>query len=123
MFPLSVVMVGCRQDPQMQTLLWQEVRNVPAIVEAEFTGVNAMITQLPGTLGKQRLFIMPLLSQHDVEQVRAIQENFPSSPVMALIDINDANMILQANRAGVTQIVPMPFTPDDFHTAMDCIAK
>jgi pilus assembly protein CpaE len=123
MFPLSVVMVGCRLETQMQSMLWQELRNVPAIVEAEFNGVATMLSQLPGSLGKQRLFIIPVHSQFDVEEIRVIQENFPGSPVLSLIDINDANMILQANRAGVSQIVPLPFTPGDFHTAMDLIAK
>jgi Flp pilus assembly CpaE family ATPase len=123
MFPLSVVMVGCRLDNQLHSLLWQELRNIPAVVEAEFTGVNTMISQLPSSLGKQRLFILPVLGQHEIDELRLVQESFPSSPIMALIDINDANMILQANRAGVTQIVPIPVTPDDFVTAMDCIGK
>src|SRR5260221_12021173 len=72
MFPLSVVMVGCRLDNQLQTQLWQELRNLPAVVESEFTGVATMISQLQTALGKVRLFIVPVQSQHDIEEMRQI---------------------------------------------------
>ncbi|HLW68968.1 MAG TPA: hypothetical protein VKS79_26890 [Gemmataceae bacterium] len=142
MFPLNVIVVGC--DGELQQLLRLELAVHAARIEAEFLGVESVLSSLRAApisdptretplQGKRdstlmeaprRLFIVHLDSPQEMPSIKRLSSFFPGNPILVLMDTaGDPNLPITAMRMGASQFVPLPWRADDFKQALDCIAS
>jgi pilus assembly protein CpaE len=122
MFPLNVTLVGCQDAVQRNVL--SMLINQQASLDGQFADVDAVTETLRDAQGATRLFIIHVPSALELPNVRKLVAAFPGQPVMALADVpHDPTLLLGAMRSGASQVVPLPIQPDDFKSAMDCIAQ
>jgi Flp pilus assembly CpaE family ATPase len=124
MYPLKVILVGCTDAvlPQVR----QALHDNPAVTEAEFLKVSDAIDNYRWAQDETRLLVTTVRSLQDVEDLQKLKRTFNGWPILALVDYNrngGNNLLLLANRAGASQVVPMPLEVDDFRSAMEAIGK
>lgn len=121
MFPLEVIVVGVRDD------VLPHVRRELSNMSAKTGGEYADATEAVGSLGlggqENRVFVMYVHGPDGMEQLKRLSRTYASRPVLALMEgTNDVGTLTSAMRAGALQIVTLPFSPDDFRAAMDCLS-
>lgn len=138
MYPFNVILVGCSE--QVRNAIWPELAALNCHIEAEFLGVESALEALRGGIGQpgkggpkgkepeptadeRRLFVVHLEQPVDLTPLKRLSSLFASSPIVAVFD-SSANpaLAITAMRTGATQVVLMPIQPEDFRTAMQCIA-
>ena len=124
MYPLKTILVNCSEFvlPRLRDLL----HNHPAVAEGEFDGAGTVIDNCRWTQDEARLLVFHLTSLDDIEDLQRLRRTFNEWPILALVDGCDTksfNLLLLANRAGATQVVPTPLDEEDFRLAMDAIGQ
>jgi pilus assembly protein CpaE len=124
MYPLKVILVGCNEHvlPQVR----QALHDNPAVTEAEFPRVSDAVDNYRWAQDETRLLIAYIRGIQEVEDLQRLKWTFPAWPILALIDFSrsgSSNLLLLANRAGASQVVPVPLEMDDFRSALDAIGK
>lgn len=72
--------------------------------------------------GDAHLFIVQLAVGADPAGVGKLTASLPGQPVLVLLAGADLPRLLAVQRAGAAQVVPLPWQPDDFLHALDCLA-
>ena len=117
---LNVVLIGC--DENILPYLRREAFNHAATVDEEFPDLPSALNA-EWEAGKNLLFIVRIVSDTELLQLKRLSGRFAGRPIIALIDAEaDPSMVLRAVQAGALQVVPLPFQRDDFGTAVDRIA-
>jgi pilus assembly protein CpaE len=117
--PLILVGVG---DKLTKTLK-DELALQAADVEASFRSANTAIEGLKKTRSEPRLIFVSVETAPDLKQIRQLAETLRGWPIVALVGThNQPEMLLQANRAGANQVVPLPIQSADLHAALSCVA-
>jgi Flp pilus assembly CpaE family ATPase len=124
MYPLKVILVGAMEAvlPQLRKALHDN----PAVTEAEFLKVSDAIDNYRWVQDETRLLVMAVRSFQDVEDLQKLKRTFTAWPILALVDFSrngGSNLLLLANRAGASQVVPLPLDNEDFRAAMEAIGK
>lgn len=121
MYPLNVVLVGATET--MLIDVRRELDGLSAAVEAEYSDVANALTGLAGMPHHKRLVIVHLSPRESFKSLERLVETFPGQPLLALVDADhDGASVLQAMRAGATQVVPAPVDAGDFRAALHRIA-
>jgi pilus assembly protein CpaE len=121
MFPFPVILIGLNE--KLMPTVRQELTNVAATVEAEYRGADTALEGLHAEQTEKKLFIVHFELPEDAQCVRRLVEMQPGSPILALVDVADhPENLLQANRAGAMQVVPLPVQPADLCKALSCLA-
>src|ERR1700733_9785141 len=120
MFPFPVVLIGI--DDELLPTLRRELNNVSASVEAEYRGADSALEGLRAEQKEKKLFIVHFESLLDAKFVRRLVETQRGSPILALVDVIDhPQNLLEANRAGAMQVIPLPLQAGDLHKALNCL--
>jgi pilus assembly protein CpaE len=121
MFSVPLVLIGL--DDDLATKLKHEMTIQSAEIEAEYRSVDAAIERLKGTRSVRRLLITHVESALDLKQVRRLAETLPGLPILALVETKgQPELLLQVNRAGASQVVPLPLHAVDLQAALSCLA-
>lgn len=121
MFPFPVVLVGV--SDKLAAAVRHELANVAATVEAEYRGTDTALEGLSADPAALKLFIVHFDSPADARGLRRLAETRRGSPVLALVNVDEeTEYLLEANRAGATQVVPLPVEPGDLYRALTCLA-
>ncbi|HKI20761.1 MAG TPA: hypothetical protein VKA15_22915, partial [Isosphaeraceae bacterium] len=122
MYPLPLVLVGI--DDKLLSDVLLGMASSMAEVECEFASVGAAIEGLRHSKTEPRLLLVRMGSECDPATIRRLSGSLIGWPILALIS-NDhaAESFLQVNRAGATQVVPLPLDRDDFHCALNIIGS
>jgi pilus assembly protein CpaE len=121
MFPLPVILIGIGE--KLMPAVRQELTNLSATVAAEYRGADTALEALRAEQTEKKLFIVHFESPQDAKCVRRLVETQRGSPVLALVDVADhPDNMLEANRAGAMQVVPLPVQATDLYQALSCLA-
>ena len=122
MYPLPLVLVGIEDQSLSNVLLG--LTSSMAQVENEFASVAAAIEGLRHSKMEPRLLVVQMSSECDPATIRRLSGSLTGWPIMALVPSEHAHQsFLELNRAGATQVVPVPLDRDDFHCALDIISS
>jgi pilus assembly protein CpaE len=95
-----------------------------AEVECEFASAQAAIECLRRSKKQPRLLIVQMNRERNATEIRRLSEYLTHWPILALVPGGPSGEdILQANRAGASQIVALPPDPEDFHQALRVIGS
>lgn len=139
MFPLDVVLIGRNQE--VLEAVRRELTANDAAVCGEFPDVT-------GTLGSEdpstrRLYLLHIAEPDDLRQLQKLVRTYAGQPVLAVVPtelqeegdsrftpitatssaVGRASTFIQAMRAGAMQVVTLPIEPEDFRSAMECLAR
>jgi pilus assembly protein CpaE len=93
----------------------------PAAVCADLAAARAEGLAHPGDV---HLFVVQLAPGSDPARLGLLTSVLPGQPVLALLPPGaDLAALINAQRAGAAQVVPLPLQDDDFLRAVDCIAS
>src|SRR5262249_20697020 len=118
MYPLKSILVNCNES--LLPVLRQALHNHPAVAEGEFSRAVAeaesrrpadVTDTCRGPQDEPRLLIYHLASIDDLEGLQRLRRTFSEWPILSLVDGCDGrsfSLLLLANRAGATQVVPTP---------------
>jgi pilus assembly protein CpaE len=122
MYPLNVILIGCQDSVQRNVL--SMLINQQANLETQFADADAAIAALRDhAAAGPRLFIMHVPNSQLLPKLRQMASMFVGQPILALVDaMMDPSVLLGAMRSGAAQVVPLPIQPEDFRSAMECIA-
>lgn len=121
MYPLKIVLVGCREADQLD--LRHELAEQGAVVQAQFPDAKAAIAGLFPPHESKRLFIYQITTD-DLRQLERLNDSFVGRPILALVSsATDTRLVLRAMRAGAAQVVALPIQPEDLRSALDRIAR
>ena len=122
MYPLDATLVGCKDSVQRNVL--SMLINQQANLDGQYSDVDTAIAALRDTSRGPRLFIVSAPDSNSLPKLRQLVSVFAGQPVLALVDaVLDPAVLLGAMRAGASQVVPLPIQPEDFQSAMECIAQ
>jgi pilus assembly protein CpaE len=124
MYPLKSILVNCSES--LLPVLRQALHNHPAVAEGEFSRTADVIDNCRWTQDEPRLLIYHLASIDDLEGLQRLRRTFSEWPILSLVDGCDGrsfSLLLLANRAGATQVVPTPLDEEDFRLAMEAIGQ
>ena len=124
MYPLKTILVNCSES--LLPTLRQALHNHPAVSEGEFNRASDVIDNCRWTQDESRLLIYHLKSMDDLEGLQRLRRTFSDWPILTLVDGCDGrsySLLLLANRAGATQVVPTPLDEEDFRLAMESIGS
>ncbi len=120
MFPLKAVLVG--SDAGVADL-GNALAGSGVEIETRFADAAALRRSWAEPPAGPRMVVSVLGSEDDLLQFRQLCEFLPGWP--ALVGLSgdyDARAVVRVNRAGAAQIVPVPWTEDDLHQALDRVA-
>jgi pilus assembly protein CpaE len=121
MFPCPVILIGV--SDQLMQAVRKELTKVAATVAAEYHGADTALEGLRADKMETKLFIVDFESPQDATGVRRLVETHRGSPILALVHVAEhPENLLEANRAGATQLVPLPLKSNDLHEALTCLA-
>jgi pilus assembly protein CpaE len=121
MFPFPVVLIGVGETLLPAVRL--ELTNVAATLEAEYRGADTALEGLRTERKEKKLFVVHFESPEDAKCIRRLVETQQGSPILALVDVADHPLnLLEANRAGAMQVIPLPMQPTDLRQALNCVA-
>jgi pilus assembly protein CpaE len=116
-----IVLVGV--DGALEPALRAALRGralAPAAVCADLDAARDEALRRPGDA---HLFIVQFGPGDDPSWLSVLTGSLPGQPVLALLPPGaDLAKLLAAQRAGAAQVVPLPWQPDDFLRALDCLA-
>src|SRR5262249_34865514 len=116
-----VVLVGVEDDlePAIRAAL-RSRRAEPAVVCPDLQAARAEALAHPGDT---HLFISQLGDRLMAAPLSLLTRALPGQPVLALAPAGaSVAQVLEAQRAGAAQVVPLPLVVDDFLRALDGIA-
>jgi pilus assembly protein CpaE len=120
-FPFPVVLIGIGET--LMPAVRQELTDAAATLEADYRTADAAFAGLRAEPTGKKLFIVRFESLEDARCIRRIVETQRGSPILALVEVADhPENLLEANRAGAMQLIPLPMKAADFHQALDCLA-
>ncbi|CAN5196352.1 hypothetical protein BH11PLA2_BH11PLA2_40990 [soil metagenome] len=121
MFAFPVILVGI--NDALTASVKQELAHQSAQTEAEYRSADTVIEGLKGSRLVRRLMIVHVELESDIAIVRRLVETFADWPVIALVETAERpENLMQANRAGASQVVPMPLKPTDLREALSCVS-
>ncbi len=116
MYPLPVVLVGI--EDSLLPPLRREFAALVAEIESEFGSASAAADCLRRSKGQPRLLVIQLSEVGQESAVLKLSSTLRGWPILALVsDSDSASELLRLNRAGASQIVPLPLDRDDLHRA------
>jgi pilus assembly protein CpaE len=121
MYPLKIITVNCGES--LLTQIRQELNNYQTSVEIEFNSVNQAIEKWSWNDSEPHLVLFQFRGLSDVHELQCLKRAF-TWPVIALVDTGRdqlATLLILANRAGATQVVPVPLDAEDFRSALDTV--
>lgn len=122
MYPLNVALVGCQDSVHRNVL--SLLINQQATLDGQYSDVDAAIAALRDDSRGPRLFIVSVPDSYSLPKLRQLISVFAGQPTLALVDaMADPSVLLGAMRSGASQVVPLPIQPEDFRSAMECIAQ
>jgi pilus assembly protein CpaE len=123
MYPLKVIMVGCKEEDVGE--IQQHLLNQAVEIEAEYSDVKAAVASLTLAKEEKRLFVLQVQSDGDLRQLERLNETFSGRPILAILrqEWLTQDTALRAMRAGAAQVVGLPLGFADFKAALDRIAK
>jgi pilus assembly protein CpaE len=93
-------------------------------LDAEYPDTARALNTIWMTENEIRLFMLQVVSEDELEDLKRIAAKFPGRPILAIVELtDDSTMLLKALRAGATQAVASPVSAVDLLDALDCIAK
>jgi pilus assembly protein CpaE len=123
MYPLKTVLINI---PEYGLDSVQSVLDINQVhVEATFDNVNEAIEKWSWNDDDSRLVIFYIGALQSVRDLECLKRAF-RWPILALVDApreQIATLLILANRAGATQIVPLPLDAEDLRSAMDAICR
>ena len=120
MFPFPVVLIGVSEE--LALTVRDALTNVAAHVDAEYRGADTALEAMRNEQTQKKLFIMHFESADDAKCVRRLVETQRGSPILALVEVTDhPHNLLEANRAGAIQLVPLPKQPADLQRALSSL--
>lgn len=120
MYPIPAVLIHC-SDHTSSVVRAVLLDNAVAVTDS-FKQVEDVLTRWPTPPPGHRMFLIRIQGLRAVEMTRKLSDQFPGWPILALIDGDpDPAGLYQLSRAGAAQLVPFPFTTDDFQLALDRI--
>ena len=120
MVPVPVILVGL--SDKIAASIKQEFANQGAEIEAEYRSADTAIEGLRGDLSIRHLLIAHVESAAELKDVRRLAEILVGWPIIALVEVEgQAEILLQANRAGASQVVPLPLVSADLQAALICV--
>jgi pilus assembly protein CpaE len=126
-YQLNVILIGCGDD--VAPHLRRELINNGATLESEFQDVSHALDALRSSKGTRRLLIVRLEPFESFEELGRLSHALPDCTVVVLMDSTGDDRIqlnssfLSIMRLGVSQIVALPLSPQDFNTALKRIAE
>jgi pilus assembly protein CpaE len=121
MFPFPVILIGV-SDKLMPTVR-QELTKVAANVIAEYHGADSALEGLRADKMEKKLFIVHFELPEDAKSLRRLVETHRGWPILALVDVAEhPENLVEANRAGAMQMVPLPMQSGDLQQALSCLA-
>ncbi len=122
MYPLKVVLIGCRDEETPE--LRHELVEQGATLEADFPDVKTAIAALPAPTEAKQLFVFHVRSPADLRQMERLNDMFLGHPILAvLVGSPEPSLLMAAMRAGAAQVVSLPINIDDFKLALSRIAR
>jgi pilus assembly protein CpaE len=122
MYPLKVVLIGCRDDESPE--LRHELAEQGCPLEGDFPDVKTAISGLATPPETKRLFVFHVRTPVDLRQLERLNDMFLGNPILALVvGTPEAPLLMSAMRAGAAQVVSLPINPDDFKLALLRIAR
>src|SRR5580700_8376136 len=116
MFSVPIISIGLSNE--LTITLKHELAVQSAELEAEYRSVDTAIEGLKGTRSKRRLLVVYVESETDVKLVHRLAQTLRGWPILALVETKDQpEILLQVNRAGASQVVPLPLQVVDLHVA------
>jgi Flp pilus assembly CpaE family ATPase len=115
-----VVLVGVQDGllPALKSALQRRAARVAAICP-DPTAASVEALAHPG---ETHLFIVSLAADADPARLGALTSVLPGQPVLVILAPGaDLARVVAVQRAGAAQVVPLPWQPDDFLHALDCI--
>ncbi len=89
-------------------------------VTAEFPSADDAVEAFRHSLPRPRVLLTAFRSQADERGVRKLNAGLAGWPVVALVDLQaETENLFWANRAGASQLVPLPLDPRDLRAAID----
>jgi Flp pilus assembly CpaE family ATPase len=121
MFSLPVILIGVSEE--LALTVRRELATIAAKVEAEYRGVDTALEGMRGEQTQKKLFVVYFGSPEDAKTVRRLVETQRGSPILALVEMAEhPQNLLEANRAGAIQLVPLPMRPADLQRALSSLA-
>jgi pilus assembly protein CpaE len=121
MYPLKIVTVNCGEP--ILTQIRDMLAKCQALIDTNFTTVEQAIERWTSNDSDPHLALFHLRGLADVDQMQRLKRAF-NWPVVALVDTGRdqlATLMALANRAGATQVVPLPLDTEDFSAALDAV--
>ena len=120
-FQHKVVLVGVEDG--LQAALQPALRLRGAQVAAVCPDVVAARTEALAHPSDAHLFIVSLGPEADPAHLTMLTGVLPGQPVLVFLAPGDGlTRMIAAQRAGAAQVVPLPWQPDDFLRALDCMS-
>ena len=121
MYPLKAVLVGT-ESALLE--LGNAIASVGVELEARFANLAMIRRGWPDPPPGPKLLVTLLGSEDDLVRFRQIADAFPGWPALVgIVGDYDSETLFRVNRAGASQMVPIPWAPDDLHAALDRIAS
>lgn len=91
-------------------------------IEEICPNVEHAVEYLRSTELRTRLFIIYVRTSEGLSELERLSSTFAGWPILALVEAGyDRSLLLSAQRAGASQVVPLPLYRDDFAAAMERI--
>jgi len=123
MYPLNVILIRFTET-EAQFEVRRELDSVAAVVEADYPDIPATVAGLPLASPAKRLLLIYLKSADELNQLEQLNAAFPGHPILALLEAGqDATAVIQAMRAGASQVVLLPLVAEDLRAALHRLAQ
>jgi pilus assembly protein CpaE len=118
--PTKAILVNCGRSHDLD--VHDALRQCTVEVEAEFADARSAIDSIRLGQSEERLCVMRVGSPDEVQQLKWLSKSFIGRPLLALVDPDSSPELLFAvNRAGASQLLPLPLGVDDFQAALESI--
>jgi pilus assembly protein CpaE len=122
MFRLKAYLLGCNSTAEFTEQIRAEVKQRWSRVEGEYATLSAMRRDVLFCESDPVLVIASLHTIKELIELRAFCGTSAKHAILAVLDATaDPGMLLEAMRAGATQIVQLPLDANDLSEALDCI--
>jgi pilus assembly protein CpaE len=120
MYPYPVVLVGSSEGlPELDSSLL----NCAAKIEGHYPDLRAVRSGRPSE-AEPAVFLFRLREVGDLPHLKLLSDSYPGHPIIGLVEGGaDEAALYRMNRAGATQLVPVPWEPGDLSAALDRVAR
>jgi pilus assembly protein CpaE len=116
-FAAKAILVGC--EPDVAAHVRDALAELTVEVEAEFPDARSAIDSIRLAPNEQRLCFMSVPGPEQVQPLKWLSENLVGRPLVALVGPDSAAKTLFAvNRAGASQVLPLPLEHADLKAAL-----